>query len=76
MIYLKNVPKQPLLFFDQELEKLDRVYHRDLKPANIFVKDGKIKLGDFGLSKQFESIENTVLGTFDYMSYELHNAEN
>ncbi len=26
--------------------------HRDLKPENIFLKDGKIKIGDFGLSKQ------------------------
>ena len=25
--------------------------HRDLKPANIFLKGGKIKIGDFGLAK-------------------------
>jgi serine/threonine protein kinase len=25
--------------------------HRDLKPANIFIKNGKIKIGDFGLAK-------------------------
>lgn len=25
--------------------------HRDLKPANILLKDGKVKIGDFGLSK-------------------------
>lgn len=25
--------------------------HRDLKPANIFIVDGKIKLGDFGLAE-------------------------
>jgi serine/threonine protein kinase len=27
------------------------VVHRDIKPANIFVENGIVKLGDYGLSK-------------------------
>lgn len=26
------------------------VIHRDLKPANIFISEGDIKIGDFGLA--------------------------
>lgn len=28
-----------------------KLIHRDLKPENIFFKNGKIKVGDFGLCK-------------------------
>ncbi len=27
------------------------ILHRDLKPSNILLKDGKIKIADFGTSK-------------------------
>ena len=27
------------------------ITHRDLKPANILIKDGKLKIADFGLSR-------------------------
>ena len=29
---------------------MQRIIHRDLKPANIFLKDGKVKIGDFGFA--------------------------
>ena len=28
------------------------IVHRDIKPANLFVEDGSIKIGDFGLAKE------------------------
>ncbi len=37
------------------------VIHRDLKPSNIFVKhDGSIRLLDFGIAKQMDSLEGQV----------------
>jgi serine/threonine protein kinase len=30
-----------------------RVMHRDLKPSNIFLKEGRVKVGDFGFSKVY-----------------------
>ena len=54
------------------------IIHRDLKPENIFInKDYKIKIGDFGISKQV-SISNpyvtkTQKGTLEYMAPEILN---
>jgi len=52
--------------FTQILQAIDflhsqdnKILHRDIKPGNIFLqKGGSIKLGDFGLSRQFS--ENSV----------------
>ena len=36
-----------------------KIIHRDLKPENIFMNENMtIKLGDFGISKQFDSYKH------------------
>lgn len=32
----------------------EKIMHRDIKPQNILVKNGKLKIGDFGLAKKIE----------------------
>jgi len=52
------------------------ILHRDLKPGNIWITpEGKVKLLDFGLAKQLEDDESTlmdgkIVGTVSYMSPE------
>ena len=53
----------------------NKIIHRDIKPANILLKNGKIKLCDFGVSRELgSSIEaNTHAGTLMYMSPEIRS---
>ncbi len=48
--------------------------HRDIKPDNIFVKDGIIKIGDFGFATDDVS-PGTELGTLPYKAPELFGRE-
>jgi serine/threonine protein kinase len=53
-----------------------RILHRDVKLANCLLDHSlSIKICDFGLSKVLDNIDDltlTIVGTFTYMSPELH----
>lgn len=53
------------------------IVHRDLKPANIFIDEGRIKIGDYGLSKFIScsrrSGQTESVGTVHYMAPEIAN---
>jgi len=39
-----------------------KVMHRDLKPSNILLKNGSVKIADFGLATKFS--KNQMMKTF------------
>jgi hypothetical protein len=51
------------------------IVHRDLKPANIFLENGVLKVGDYGLSKFISGSQRTAqtqsVGTVHYMAPEI-----
>jgi hypothetical protein len=51
------------------------IVHRDLKPANIFLENGTVKIGDYGLCKFISSSQHTAqtqsVGTVHYMAPEI-----
>ena len=51
------------------------IVHRDLKPGNIFYEDGRVKIGDYGLSKSMTpsrySGQTMTVGTVHYMAPEI-----
>ena len=54
------------------------IIHRDLKPDNLFISGEKIKIGDFGISKQLSKnndYTSTKIGTLAYMAPEMFKGE-
>jgi hypothetical protein len=51
------------------------IVHRDLKPGNIFLENGTLKVGDYGLSKVIGASQRTMqtqsVGTVHYMAPEI-----
>src|SRR5262249_66171 len=51
------------------------IVHRDLKPANIFIENGLLKVGDYGLCKSISSSQRSAqtqsVGTVHYMAPEI-----
>ena len=51
------------------------IVHRDLKPANVFIENGQVKVGDYGLSKSLSGSQRTAntqsIGTVHYMAPEI-----
>lgn len=51
------------------------IVHRDLKPGNIFLENGTVKVGDYGLSKFISGSQRTAqtqsVGTVHYMAPEI-----
>lgn len=52
----EDLTSQVLHYYSQIVRGIKFMYeknilHRDLKPSNILIKDGKIKIADFGTSK-------------------------
>jgi hypothetical protein len=51
------------------------IVHRDLKPGNLFIENGGVKVGDYGLSKFISGSQRTAqtqsVGTVHYMAPEI-----
>ena len=50
------------------------IVHRDLKPANVFIENGIVKVGDYGLCKSMSTSgrqQTQTVGTVHYMAPEI-----
>lgn len=54
----------------QELRK-HQILHRDFKLSNILLKNGRVVIGDFGMSKIGDTLAESRLGTPFYTAYEI-----
>ncbi len=61
------------IFLGLEYLYKNKILHRDIKPHNILIKDGIIKISDFGFAKAFEKNEliTTFCGSPLYMAPEI-----
>ena len=55
------------------------IVHRDLKPANMFMEEGVVKIGDYGLSKSITMSQDRghseSIGTCHYMAPEISSGK-
>ena len=66
----EDLTQQVLYYYTQIVKGMKFMYdknilHRDLKPSNLLVKGNRIKIADFGTSKQKNdnSMIRTLVGT-------------
>uniref|UniRef100_A0A0G4G211 non-specific serine/threonine protein kinase n=1 Tax=Chromera velia CCMP2878 TaxID=1169474 RepID=A0A0G4G211_9ALVE len=57
-----------------------KIIHRDIKTSNIFLTNGRLKIGDFGIAKDLSGTKATLnatkmVGTPQYFSPEMCNSE-
>lgn len=78
----RTLPENQIWFYAEQIIRgvkcmHDRkIVHRDIKGLNVFLTKKKIcKIGDFGISKPYESFLMTKMGTPLYLSPELVRSE-
>lgn len=78
-----KVPEEKIIKIGMDICKAlilcrkNHIVHRDIKPSNILVsKNGDYKLGDFGIAKNIEKLDRSVVsGSLDYMAPEVYHEE-
>ena len=44
-----------------------KILHRDIKTQNIFLKDGKVRIGDFGIAKMFNNTKDLANSVYSIL---------